>query len=90
MRRRPKRRKARPIHNCPLAQDSGIERMRPAIVGDIHTTSEGEMSAAANSVTSPSTRVRAVAADDASERDRAVVAPLRIPAGVPPEQDLHD
>ena len=43
VRRRPMRRRPRPIHNWPLAQDSGIDRMRPAMVGDIHSTSEGEM-----------------------------------------------
>ena len=34
-------------------------------------------------------RVRAVAADDVLEGDRAVVAALRLPAGVAPEQDLE-
>ena len=66
-----------------------MERMRPAIVGDIHKTSEGEISAAANRVIRPSSACDAVTSRDAAERDRSVVAPLRMPAGVPSRQDLR-
>ena len=64
-------------------------KIRPAIVGDIQMTSEGEISAAANSVRTPSAVWAAMAARDARERDRAVVAPLRVPAGVASRQDLR-
>ena len=51
---RPRRRRPTPIDIWPLAHDSGIDRMRPAMVGDIHTTSEGDSTPAASSVTKPS------------------------------------
>src|SRR6202044_3717266 len=53
VRRSPIRRIPRPSDKLPLAQESGMEKMSPKIVGDIQTMREGEISIAADKVMTP-------------------------------------
>ncbi len=65
-----------------------IASTRPRIVGLIQRNSE--VASAKAAIRPPAERgVPAMAGDDVAHRDRAVVAPLRVPAGVAPEQDAH-